>query len=118
MASNILIMDCTTTGGSSNQFQGALSEICNTQRLREKILIVPSFSQGHFEQIEKRQRYLSEQVLSIAKTLAWPISVDTLPKIVTIYLTRLTYWWTRFPPREVSALFLRVDMLAKFIEEL
>ena len=46
-----------------NQLQTALSDICNAHRLREKILIAPSFSQGHFEQIEKRQRYLSEQVL-------------------------------------------------------
>ena len=30
-----------------NQLQKALSEICNAYRLREKILIVPSFSQGH-----------------------------------------------------------------------
>jgi len=30
-----------------NQLQKALSKISNTYRLREKILIVPSFSQGH-----------------------------------------------------------------------
>ena len=30
-----------------NQLQTLLSEICNIYRLREKILIVPSFSQGH-----------------------------------------------------------------------
>lgn len=30
-----------------NQLQKALTEICSTHRLREKILIVPSFSQGH-----------------------------------------------------------------------
>jgi len=30
-----------------NQLQEALSEICSTHKLREKILIVPSFSQGH-----------------------------------------------------------------------
>ena len=30
-----------------NRPQKALSEICDTHRLREKILIAPSFSQGH-----------------------------------------------------------------------
>lgn len=30
-----------------NQVENTLSEICNTHRLREKIFIVPSFSQGH-----------------------------------------------------------------------
>jgi hypothetical protein len=90
----------------------------DAKRLREKIFGRPGKDLGHFEQIEKRQSYLTEQVLSIAKDLSWPINVEAAPKIITIYLTRLTYWWTRFPPREVSALFLRVDMLAKFIEEL
>jgi hypothetical protein len=90
----------------------------DAKRLREKIFGRPGKDGGHFEQIEKRQNYLTEHLLSIAKELSWPVSVDTLPEIVTIYLTRLTYWWTRFPPREVNALFLRVDMLAKFIEDL
>lgn len=90
----------------------------DAKRLREKIFGRPGKDQGHFAQIEKRQRYISEQLPNVAKTLAWPVNVDTLPKIVTIYLTRLTYWWTRFPPREVSALFLRVGTLAKFIEDL
>lgn len=90
----------------------------DAKRLREKIFGSPGKDQGHFDQIEKRHRYLLEQLPNVAKTLAWPVNVDTLPKIVTIYLTRLTYWWTRFPPREVSALFLRVDTLAKFIEDL
>ncbi len=90
----------------------------DAKRLREKIFGRHGKDRGHFEQIEKRQSYLTEEILSIAKDLSWPISVDALPKIVTIYLTRLTYWWTRFPPREVSALFLQVDMLAQFIREL
>lgn len=90
----------------------------DAKSLREKIFGEPGKDRGHFEQIEKRQNYLSDNLLNVAKTLSWPISVDALLKIVTIYLTRLTYWWTRFPPREVSALFLRVDMLAKFIEDL
>ncbi|HWR59366.1 MAG TPA: hypothetical protein VN328_10810 [Thermodesulfovibrionales bacterium] len=90
----------------------------DAKRLREKIFGRPGKDQGHFEQIEKRQNYLSSHALSITKDLSWPVSADTPPKIITIYLTRLTYWWTRFPPREVNALFLRVDMLAKYIEEL
>lgn len=90
----------------------------DAKSLREKIFGEYGKDKGHFEQIDRRQSYLKEQVLNIAKDLSWPVSADAPPKIVTIYLTRLTYWWTRFPPREVNALFLRVDMLAKFIEEL
>jgi hypothetical protein len=89
----------------------------DAKRLREKIFGRPGKDYGHFEQIEKRQNYLTEHALSIVNDLSWPVT-NTLPKIITIYLTRLTYWWTRFPPREVHTIFLRVDMLAKFIEEL
>ncbi len=90
----------------------------DAKRLREKIFGRPGKDQGHFEHIDRRQKYLTENVRQIAKDLSWPLAGDAVPKIVTIYLTRLTYWWTRFPPREINASFLRVDMLANFIQDL
>jgi hypothetical protein len=73
---------------------------------------------GHFEHIEKRRIYLAEHISSIAKDISWPINVDTRPEIVTIYLTRFKNWWTSYPPIDVNAVFLRVDMLANYIEGL
>lgn len=89
----------------------------DAKRLRETIFGKGSKDDGHFRQINKRRDYLSLHLLEIAQALGWHIDVNNLPKIVTIYLTRITYWWTKFPPKDVKAVFLQVDMLSKFIED-
>lgn len=89
----------------------------DAKRLREKIFGRPGKDRGHLEQIEKRQQYLSENIINIANFLEWPIDLGNLPRIITIYLTRLTYWWTMFPPIKVNIIFLRVEMLSQFIEK-
>lgn len=90
----------------------------DAKRLRETIFRKDSKDEGHFRQINKRRDYLSLHLLGMAQALKWPIDVNNLPKIITIYLTRITYWWTKFPPKDVKTVFLRVDMLSKFIEDL
>jgi len=86
--------------------------------LRDKIFGIPGKDGGHFKKIGERQRYLLDNLIPVTKTLKWPINSRNLPRIDTVYLTRARYWWTRFPPRKVDALFLRIDMLSKYIEDL
>jgi hypothetical protein len=86
--------------------------------LREKIFGVPGKDEGHFRQIEKRQQYLLGHWAAIAMALKWPLSAAEPPKILSLYVTPITYWWTRFPPRKVDTTFLRVEMLSKFIKDL
>ena len=90
----------------------------DARRLREKIFGVPGKDEGHFRQIEKRQQYLLGHWAAIAKALKWPLSATEPPKILSLYVTPITYWWTRFPPRKVNATFLRIEMLSKFIQDL
>ncbi|MBI3583424.1 MAG: hypothetical protein HY096_05670 [Nitrospinae bacterium] len=90
----------------------------DAKRLRKMIFGKDGVDEGHFRQINKRREYLLSNLLSIATTLKWSLDAQRLPKIVTIYLTRLSYWWTRFPPKKVDAHFLRIDLLSKFIEDL
>jgi hypothetical protein len=90
----------------------------DAKTLRETIFGEGDKDQGHFKQINKRRVYLSDNFLEIAKTLNWPIELSKLPEIVTLYVTRMTYWWTKFPPYEIDAVFQRVDLLSKFIEGL
>lgn len=90
----------------------------DAKRLREKIFGVPGKDEGHFRQIEKRQLYLLGHWAAIAKALKWPLSAAEPPKILSLYVTPITYWWTRFPPRKVDTTFLRVEMLSKFIQDL
>ena len=90
----------------------------DAKTLQETIFGKDNKDEGHFRQINKRRDYLSLHLLEITQTLKWPIDINNLPKIITIYLTRTTYWWTKFPPRDVKTVFLRIDMLSKFIEDL
>lgn len=90
----------------------------DARRLREKIFGVPGKDEGHFRQIEKRQHYLLDHWAAIAKALKWPLSAAQPPKILSLYVTPIAYWWTRFPPRKVDTTFLRVEMLSKFIQDL
>lgn len=90
----------------------------DARRLRETIFGVSGKDEGHFRQIEKRQQYLLGHWAAIAKALKWPLSAAEPPKILSLYVTPITYWWTRFPPRKVDTTFLRVEMLSKFIQDL
>ena len=90
----------------------------DAKRLREKIFGQPGKDKGHFTQIEKRAEYLSAHISDIAKVLDWPVNPGRLPEIVTIYLSRRSYWWTYFLPYEVTAKFLQIDLLSDFIEHI
>ncbi|MCK4823315.1 hypothetical protein KA005_46615, partial [bacterium] len=87
----------------------------DAKRLREKIFGRPGKYQGHFEQINKRKEYLREHIVDVSTALKWPIDAKNHPKIISIYLSRRSYWWTNFPPKEIEAEFIRVDLLSDFI---
>jgi len=76
--------------------------------------------EGHFTQINKREKYLEDHLMEIAKLAnpKWSIDGTTPPKIVTIYLSRRKCWWTRFPPDHIHAYFLTLDELSDFIDSL
>jgi hypothetical protein len=88
------------------------------KRLREKIFGRAGKDQGYIKQINRRQDYLSDHFIEIATALQWPNNINKIPKIIPIYLSRSNYWWTRFPPTKTDIVFLRVELLSKFIEEL
>jgi hypothetical protein len=90
----------------------------DAKTLREKIFGIPGKHEGHFRQIDKRQKHLMDHWAQIAHALGWPLSSAQSPRIISLYVTPTTYWWTRFPPRKVDTTFVRIEMLSKFIEDL
>jgi hypothetical protein len=87
-------------------------------RLKRRIFGEGNEDEGQFKQINRRKDYLSGNIHKIANGLNWPIDVRNPPRIVTIYLTRNTYWWTRFPPKDTDVEFLQTVQLSTFIEKL
>ncbi len=90
----------------------------DAKTLRETIFGKPGESEGHFKQINRRQKYLTAQTERVCAALGWRIKRFDLPKVIPVYVSRRTFWWTRFPSENIKASFVRIEMLAKFIEEL
>jgi len=69
------------------RLQTALSDICNTHRLREKILIVPSFSQGHqiTESLVKNgNSYINLRIKTLSSLAHEIIALDLVKESITI----------------------------------
>jgi len=90
----------------------------DAKTLREKIFGEQGKKDGHFRQINRRQKYLMENLKNIATTLSWPVDLTKPPKIIPLYVSRISYWWTKYPPVEVDSIFLRIDLLSNYIENL
>jgi len=68
---------------------------------------------GNLIKVEKREDWLRNNFSIFASILKWPVKAK--PKVVSIYVTRMDYWWTKFPPRDTSVIFIRIDFLDNFI---
>jgi hypothetical protein len=90
----------------------------DAKTLRETIFGKSNEDKGQFNQILKRENYLNDNIVNVAKTLDWELDEDNLPRIMTLYVARRTYWWTEFPPDDIKATFLQIDMLDEFIKGL
>ena len=73
-------------------------------------------SPGNLLIVEKRENYLKKNYRIFAEILNWPIKRK--PKVLSIYITRRDYWWTKFPPRKTNVIFLRVDMLYEYLTKI
>ncbi len=94
----------------------------DTKRIREKIFRLEYENgkkvnnPGNLFKVENREDYLKNNILIFKEKLKWPIKKDA--KIISIYVTRMDYWWTKFPPRNTTVKFLRIDFLNNLIENL
>jgi len=66
--------------------------------------------------VEKRETWLRDNYFKFASKLNWPIKKN--PRIISIFLTRRDFWWTKFPTRATSVEFMRIDILEEFIANL
>ena len=49
--------------------------------------------------------------------LSW-ITPLVEPKIVSVFVTKISFWWTKYPPVETSVNFVETRMLDDFIKKL
>jgi len=84
----------------------------DAQRLRRTIF------DNYMPKFIRRQKYLLDNYKEILRLLKWPINNSNSPKIVPIFLTHETYWWTRFPPENLNVEFIQIDLLSDFLDNL
>jgi len=86
--------------------------------LRELIFGVPNKHRGYIDKVNNRKDYLEKNIALFFKALKWPIDTSKPPDVITIFLSRQNYWWTRFPPIETNIIFLKISRLSYFIDKL
>ncbi|MDR3409949.1 MAG: hypothetical protein P4L87_03225 [Formivibrio sp.] len=91
--------------------------IKDMRRLRERIFGIDG-DRGQFAKIERRRTFLEQNVDKIRTLLKWPKPAEGVPmQIKEVYASRDIYWWMRNPPYEVSAEFVRIDVLDHWLRE-
>jgi len=94
----------------------------DTRRLRDKIFRLEFEKDkkvknpGNLIKVENREGYLKESISVFREKLNWPIKDNA--QIFSFYITRIDYWWTKFPPRKTTVKFIRIDFLNDYIRNL
>lgn len=76
-----------------------------------------SFKKGYLQRVEEREKYLKKDGKKLIEKLGWgPVQNDI--KIISIFTTKMGYWWTKFPPIKTEVKFIEVRLLDDFIKNL
>ena len=93
--------------------------IKDAKRLRERIFgRNDDEKDGYFGRVEVRHKYLQDKMKSVADSLGWQLDPKSLPRVIAVFLTQHSDWWTKYPPKEVDAEFVQIELLETFIEKL
>ena len=73
---------------------------------------------GYLGKVENRAAYLTKNIHSILKIFGWENISGNEPTVISIFVSRYSYWWTRFPSLETDVKFTTLNMLREFLEKL
>jgi hypothetical protein len=72
----------------------------------------------HISKILRRENNLRDHTGEIMELMKWGKDLHRLPRVISLYVSRHTYWWFKYPPYEVDIEFVRIDQLDKYIRTL
>lgn len=90
----------------------------DAKTLRDRIFGKSGHSDGFIGKIKIREKHLKQNYERILNILSWPKLKNQNFRIISIYLSRRSYWWTKFPPIEDDIKFLRIDLLRNYMDDL
>jgi hypothetical protein len=76
-----------------------------------------TFKKGYLQKVEERGSYLKAKGKDLMAKLGWGIpTID--PTVVSIFVTKIGFWWTKHPPVTTEVNFVEIRMLDDFIKNL
>ncbi|MDQ4121736.1 MAG: hypothetical protein M3209_09850 [Acidobacteriota bacterium] len=75
-----------------------------------------AFEEGYLQKVEKRADFLKENSEKMVEKV-WGKSVSEL-KVISVFATADSYWWTKYPPIETDVNFIEIRLLEDFINSL
>jgi len=76
-----------------------------------------TFKNGDLQRVEERAKYLKVKWRDLMVKLGWEAPASE-PKIISVFVTRIGFWWTKFPPVETEVRFIEIRLLDDFIKKL
>lgn len=93
----------------------------DTRRLREKIFgrekSDGTMAEGYLQKAEARHNYLKPNAAKLIAKLGWPNSSAPI-KVMSLFVTQDSYWWTRFPLLTTEVQFVESRLLGDFLRDL
>ncbi|MFW9879748.1 MAG: hypothetical protein ACFFG0_42275, partial [Candidatus Thorarchaeota archaeon] len=89
------------------------------KRVRDKIFgrikSDGSFEKGYLQRVEEREIFLKHNYTQIFRKLGWD-APSQQPKVISIFTTQISFWWTKFPPINTKVKFVEIKLLDSFIK--
>jgi hypothetical protein len=90
----------------------------DAKTIREEIFGHSEIDKGYLVKVEKRAAYLSQHLIKISNFLGWKVDSHKLPTVISIFVSRYSYWWTKFPPWSTDVYFSQIELLDNFLSAL
>ena len=87
-------------------------------RIRRKFFEDGKDNRGFLGKVERREDYLTSHTAIALEILGCAGAANESPKVISLFVVRRSYWWTRFPPVETEVKFLTLDVLRDFLSNL
>jgi len=76
-----------------------------------------SFEEGYLQSVERREAYIKNKSRDIIEKLGWQ-QPNEPPRVISVFVTRLSFWWTKFPPARTEVNFIEIKLLDDFIKKI
>jgi hypothetical protein len=74
------------------------------------------FEKGYLQRVEARAEFLKVSGKQLAESIWGKVAEDV--RVVSIFVTPNSFWWTKFPPVETDVNFVELSLLEDFIRSL